>query len=338
MSFLILRKTNQNINRMNLYPLKFKPIYKDKIWGGNKLSKLLNKDKSIKNLGESWEISGVQDNVSVVANGILAENTLEELIEIYMGELVGEKNYQQFGLEFPLLIKFIDAQDDLSIQVHPNDKLSMERHKAYGKTELWYVIDADENAKLVSGFSTDADKEIYTRELKNNNLESLLNYETVKAGDVFFIPAGRVHAIGKGIVVAEIQQTSDVTYRIYDYNRPGQDGKPRELHTDLAIDAIDFSRQAKYKTDYELKSNASTQIEKCRYFTINLLEFDALMDKDYQLLDSFKIYICIEGEFAVKTEDDTIKVEKGETVLIPASISKLKLLPKGKSKLLEVYV
>src|SRR3972149_1007896 len=197
----------------HLYPLKFKPIFKDKIWGGDKIKTLLNKDFSpLPNCGESWEISGVQDEISVVSNGFLIGNNLQELIEIYMGDLVGDQVYQKYGIEFPLLIKFIDAHDDLSIQVHPNDKLAMQRHNAYGKTEMWYIIDADRGAKLISGFNTEVTKDAYIKHLENNTLNLILNYEEVKAGDVFFMPAGRVHAIGKGILLTEIQQTSDITY------------------------------------------------------------------------------------------------------------------------------
>ena len=242
----------------NLYPLKFTPICKDKIWGGNKLNEILNKEyPELPNCGESWEISGVQDEVSVVSNGFLKGNSLEELIEVYMGDLVGEKVYEKFGIEFPLLVKFIDANDNLSIQVHPNDELSMERHDAFGKTEMWYVVQADPGAKLISGFNRKIDKEGYLKYFKNGQLEEILNYEEVKAGDVFFIPAGRVHAIGKGIVVAEIQQTSDVTYRIYDFNRVDDQGNPRELHTDLAIDAIAYEYEANYRTDYKALDNQS---------------------------------------------------------------------------------
>jgi mannose-6-phosphate isomerase len=201
----------------SLYPLKFTPVFKDKIWGGDKLKTILNKDFSdLPNCGESWEISAVQDDISVVSNGFLKGNNLEELIEVYMGDLVGEKVWEKFGCECPLLIKFIDANDNLSIQVHPNDELSAERHDAYGKTEMWYVVQADPGARLISGFSGKINKAEYLKYLGNGHLEDILNYEEVSAGDVFFIPAGRVHAIGKGIVVAEIQQTSDVTYRIFD--------------------------------------------------------------------------------------------------------------------------
>ena len=272
-----------------LYPLKFEPIFLEKICGGNRLKTLLGKKYETKNCGESWEISGVEGNISVVANGFLKGNDLSELIEIYMGDLVGDKVYEQFGTEFPLLIKFIDAQDDLSIQVHPNDELSKERHNAFGKTEMWYVVDAAEGALINSGFNQPVDREKYLEYLENGNLTDLLKYDEVQVGDVFFIPAGRVHAIGKGSLVAEIQQTSDVTYRIFDYNRKDDKGNERELHTDLALDAIDFTYLDDYKTKYSPVLNKSTEIVNCKYFTTNILEFDQPIEKDQYKTDSFVI-------------------------------------------------
>ncbi|HPE76604.1 MAG TPA: mannose-6-phosphate isomerase [Draconibacterium sp.] len=323
----------------SLYPLKFTPICLEKIWGGNRLKTLLNKKYDAKNCGESWEVSGVEGNISVVANGFLKGNNLAELVEIYMGDLVGEKVYEKFGNEFPLLIKFIDPQDDLSIQVHPNDELSKERHNAFGKTEMWYVVDVAEGALINSGFNQPVDREKYIEYLENGNLAELLKYDEVKVGDVFFIPAGRVHAIGKGSMVTEIQQTSDVTYRIFDYNRTDEKGNLRELHNDLALDAIDFSYLDDYKTKYTPVINRSTEIVSCKYFTTNILEFDKTIEKDYFQIDSFVIYITLEGNFEIETESGTEKVDKGETVLIPANIDILKIKPVSKKvKLLEVYI
>ncbi len=323
-----------------LYPLKFTPIYKDKIWGGNKLQTVLNKDfGDLPNCGESWELSGVEDNVSVVSNGFLAGNTLEELIEVYMGDLVGDPVFDNFGIEFPLLIKFIDANDDLSIQVHPDDELSKKRHNAFGKTEMWYVMQADQGSKLQSGFNQEVDEDKYLLKLEHNELTELLNFEEVAAGDVYFIPAGRVHAIGKGILLAEIQQTSDITYRIYDYDRRDNEGNPRELHTDLALDAIDFTVYPEYKTQYKSKLNESVELVKCNYFTTNLLDLNEVVEKDYNLLDSFVIYICLDGEVQIDTESGSEMVQKGETILIPASIESVMLKPVSASvKLLEVYI
>jgi mannose-6-phosphate isomerase len=323
-----------------LYPLKFTPIYKDKIWGGNKLKTVLNKDfGDLPNCGESWELSGVEDNVSVVSNGLLAGNSLEELIEIYMGDLVGDQVFENFGIEFPLLIKFIDANDDLSIQVHPDDKMSKERHNAFGKTEMWYVLQADAGSKLQSGFNQEVDQDKYLFKLEHNELTDILNFEEVAAGDVYFIPAGRVHAIGKGILLAEIQQTSDVTYRIYDYDRRDDKGNPRELHTELALDAIDYTLLPEYKTQYETKLNESVELVKCNYFTTNLLDLDVVVEKDYIKLDSFVIFICLEGEVNIETESGSETIQKGETILIPASIENVLLKPASTSaKLLEVYI
>ena len=324
----------------NLYPLKFRPIFKEKIWGGNKLQSLLQKSSSLENLGESWELSGVQDDISVVSDGFLKGNNLEELIEVYMGELVGERIYDQFGTEFPLLIKYIDANDRLSIQVHPDDELAKERHGAYGKTEMWYVIQADANAELVSGFNRTIDRDSYLIALQNGKLENFLQYDAVNDGDVFFIPAGRVHAIGKGIVVAEIQQTSDVTYRIFDYNRVDDKGQSRELHTELALDAINFKHYPQGKTDYQSKLNESVELVKCNYFTTNLLQLSTEIDRDFSKIDSFVIYLCIDGAYSFEWESDSIGVHKGETILVPASIENFTLKPTAGSpvKLLEVYI
>ena len=322
-----------------LYPLKFEPIYLEKIWGGNRLKTLLNKKYNLKNCGESWEISGVEGNISVVANGFLKGNDLSELIEVYMGDLVGDKVYDKFGVEFPLLIKFIDAQQDLSIQVHPNDELSKERHNAFGKTEMWYVVDATEDALINSGFNQPVDKVKYLEYLKNGNLTDLLKYDKANVGDVFFIPAGRVHAIGKGALVVEIQQTSDVTYRIFDYNRKDDKGNERELHTDLALDAIDFSFLEDYKTKYTPELNKSAKVVQCEYFTTNIIEFDRQIEKDYSLLDSFVIYITLEGNFEIEAGEEIVTISKGETILIPASFDFVWIKPKNeKVKLLEVYI
>lgn len=323
-----------------LYPIKFQPIFHEKIWGGNRMKTILNKDYgNLPNCGESWELSGVDGNISVVSNGFLAGNDLNEIIEIYMGDLVGDKVYEKFGNEFPLLIKFIDAQDDLSIQVHPNDKLSKERHNAYGKTEMWYVAGTEKGALINSGFNQEVSREKYLEYFKDGKLTDLLHYDEAQTGDVFFIPAGRVHAIGKGCLVAEIQQTSDVTYRIFDYNRKDDKGNERELHTDLALDAIDFSYASEYKTKYELEKNKTVEIVSCPYFTTNILEFSEETQKEYNELDSFVIYMTMEGSFDIQTEEGTETVEMGETVLIPANLESVQLVPKTDSvKIMEVYI
>ncbi len=325
-----------------LYPLKFNAIIKNKIWGGERLAKVLNKevDGALK-AGESWEISAVQGDLSLVKEGYLAGNNIEEIIEVYMGDLVGEKVYDKFGVEFPLLIKFIDANDWLSIQVHPDDAMAKARHNSYGKTEMWYIVDAEKDAELIAGFNQALDKEKYLQHFGGGTLREVLNFEKVQAGDVFFMPAGRVHATGPGILFAEIQQTSDVTYRIYDWDRLGDDGKPRELHTDLAIDAIDFKPVDAYKTSYAMTSNVSSEVISSPYFKTNILSFNKEVEVDYNALDSFVIYMGLEGEAAIHyAEDkDPVRIAKGETVLMPAVLTNNKLLPvSGSVKLLEVWM
>lgn len=331
----------KDITMKNLYPLKFTPIYKDKIWGGDKISKLLNKNiGKLPNCGESWEISGVPDEISVVTNGFLKENNLEELIEIYMGDLVGEKNYEKFGTEFPLLIKFIDAKDKLSIQVHPNDELAKERHQAYGKTEMWYVIQADPGSQLITGFNLPLSKEEYLKIFNSGRLEEVLHYEEVKAGDVFFIPAGLVHAIGGGILLAEIQQTSDITYRIFDFNRVDDKGQPRELHTELALDAIDFNPHPDSRITYQAVENTSTTLVNCQYFTTNILPLNSKIERDFAEKDTFVIYICLEGGYSIISEEGKMEVKKGETILVPALINNFTLEPENGTsvRLLEIYI
>ena len=322
-----------------LYPLKFKPILKETIWGGTRLKEVLGKDTgTMKNVAESWEISAVQGNISVVENGFLAGNNLQEISEIYMGDLLGDSIYERFGVEFPLLLKFIDANKVLSIQVHPDDKLAKKRHHAFGKTEMWYVLEADNDAKLITGFNRELNKEIYLDHLNRKALTEILNYEKVVAGDVYFIPAGRVHAIGPGILLAEIQETSDITYRIYDWDRVDKNGKGRELHTDLALDAMDYHHYKKYKTSCQRKGNESNRLVKCKHFTTNLLQIDKILEKDYSSLDSFIIYMCLDGQFKVKTRQTTILLQKGETILLPAVIKEVELIPENTASLLEIYI
>ncbi len=321
-----------------LYPIKFTPIVKDKIWGGEKLKSVLKKESDKDNLGESWELSGVNGDISVVANGFLAGNDLEEIIEIYMGDMVGEHIYSKYGTEFPLLFKFIDANQNLSIQVHPDDKLSEERHNAYGKTEMWYVLEADPKSQLVSGFNEVSTKKQYLEAFNNGELMSLLKSHVVTEGDTFFIPAGDIHAIGAGVLLAEIQQTSDVTYRIYDYDRKDSDGNTRELHTDLALDAIDY-KDTNEKVAYSKAKNEAVNLAACEYFVTNIIDADEKFERNVYLLNSFVVYMCVSGSAVIKCDNGTSEtINKGETVLIPASIENVTIEPNGDAKLLEVYI
>jgi mannose-6-phosphate isomerase len=322
-----------------LYPIKFEPILLDKIWGGSKLANDWGKNSDASRLiGESWEISAVAENLSVVSNGFLAGNNIEELIEVYMGDITGEAVYEKYGVEFPLLIKFIEAGDDLSVQVHPDDELARKRHSAYGKTEMWYILDHKPGAKIYTGFNHPVTREEYEEALKKGKLAELLNTEKSEKGDVFFTPAGRIHAIGAGNVLVEIQQTSDITYRIFDWNRKNIDGTSRELHTELATDAIDYKASGKSVIRKETSIDKTENLVTCNYFICNILYFSTNIKKDYNLIDSFVIYICIEGEFIIHWEKGAEPVRKGETVLLPAMITDVVLEPRPESKLLEVFI
>lgn len=321
-----------------LYPLKFEPLIKEKVWGGHTLAARYHKDPSgSENIGESWELSAVSDNLSIVKNGFLAGNNIEELIEVYMGDITGDAIFEKFGNEFPLLIKFIEAREDLSIQVHPGDELAKKRHKAYGKTEMWYILESEKGAKIYTGFKEGITKEKYQETLTNGNIADILNIETMEPGDTLFTPAGRIHAIGAGIVLVEIQQTSDITYRISDWNRNPSGKVKRELHTDLALDAIDFSAAGKCKIRKDPAMNETENLVSCEYFNTNLTVFNTPVTREYYEIDSFVIYICVEGEFIIRWEDNSETVTKGETVLLPAMIKEVTLEPSVETRILEIY-
>jgi len=321
--------------KKQLYPLKFTPILKEKVWGGNKLSTLFNKE-NLDSIGESWEISGVHENISVVSNGILKGTTLNQLIDTFKGKLIGEKVYQEFGNTFPLLFKFIDAKEDLSVQLHPNDTLAKERHQSFGKTEMWYILDSEEEARLILGFNSEMNETIYKNHLENNTLTEILHSEKVTKGDSYFIAPGTIHAIGSGVVLAEIQQTSDITYRVFDWDRPGIDGELRELHNDLALDAINFEPN-EAKLDYVEQINTPFQLCKSPYFITNKLVLSEKIKRDVSKIDSFVVYMCVEGEATIKTKGASEKIVKGETILIPSAIKKLRIKT-NQATFLEVYM
>lgn len=322
-----------------LYPLKFETVLKEKVWGGNALFSRFNKKATgSHHIGESWELSAVADYQSVISNGFLAGNNIEELIEVYMGDITGDSVFEKFGNEFPLLIKFIETQQDLSIQVHPNDNLAKKRHKAYGKTEMWYILESKEGAKIYTGFKDGVTREIYEEAVRDGGIEDLMNVESVDPGDTFFTPAGRVHAIGAGIVLVEIQQTSDITYRIYDWNRKSTGKGKRELHTDLALEAIDFKQTGKNKIRLEPILNKTVNLVNCEFFNTNILSLTKAIDKEFYSNDSFVVYICLDGEFSICWDDNSENVTKGETVLLPAMIKEVTLKPINEARLLEVYI
>ena len=324
--------------RPPLYPLKFKPILKEKIWGGNKLQQLLDKDQGdLKNCGESWELSGVPGDVSIVAEGPLTGQSLNELMAIYTSELMGEHVYTQFASSFPLLIKFIDANQDLSIQVHPDDALAMERHNSFGKTEMWYVVQADEGAELISGFNKTTSEEEFKQVFEAGQITSLLNSEHVEADDTFFLPAGRIHTIGQGMVIAEIQQSSDVTYRIYDFDRVDDKGNARDLHIEEAYEAMDYNFYDDYKTSYN-HQDQDVNLASCNYFSTNRVIINAKEHRDYGQIDSFVVLMILEGHGNLYFDAGRLPIKKGDTILVPACLSGIEIEAAATVKLLEVQV
>ncbi|RXM46913.1 MULTISPECIES: type I phosphomannose isomerase catalytic subunit [unclassified Flavobacterium] len=317
-----------------MYPLQFEPILKERIWGGEKLKTVLNKPIVSSITGESWELSTVEGDVSVVANGELKGKSLTELIDKSPNDILGKNVYARFGNQFPLLFKYLDAREDLSIQVHPNDKLAKERHNSFGKTEMWYVMQADADARIIVGFKEDSSKEEYLENLNNKTLVSILDDVKAKAGDVFFLETGTVHAIGAGLVVAEIQQTSDITYRLYDFDRKDAQGNTRELHVDLALDAINYNKVDTHKK-YETVSNQSNVIVDCPYFTTNIIPLDGKIEGNKNG-ETFTVYMCIEGAFEIRYENVSYQYKKGDTVLIPAGMRNYVL--EGEASILEVYI
>ncbi|MBP5613089.1 MAG: class I mannose-6-phosphate isomerase [Bacteroidales bacterium] len=324
-----------------LYPIKCKPVYREKIWGGNKFYTVLHREecREMTQCGESWEISGFDEEPSVVSNGFLAGNTLNELVEIYMGDLVGEKVFRKYGNAFPLLVKFIDAREDLSVQVHPDDAMAERLGEFNGKTEMWHVIQADDGARINVGFNRRLNRDELQRILEEERLEPVLDFHPAHAGSTFYIPAGTVHAIGGGVLLAEIQQLSDVTYRLYDYNRRDAEGNLRELHTEEALAAIDYSGGNGGDVRYIPQKNSSVELVNSPYFVTRYIDFDRPVEKIYVPMDSFVLYICVAGCAEIRWnggESETICI--GETLLVPACVEEAVLVPVGSCRLLEVYM
>ena len=318
--------------------LKLKPSGKDYIWGGHKLVDNYGKEMTGDRLAETWELSCHPDGPSFVDNGEDAGKTLRQYIEEHGKKVLGT-NCERFE-DFPILTKFIDAQDNLSIQVHPDNEYALKNEGQYGKTEMWYVVDADKGAKLRSGFSEQITPKEYKERVLNNTITDVLQEYEIKPGDVFFLPAGRVHSIGAGAFIAEIQQTSDITYRIYDFNRKDANGKTRELHTDLAREAINYEVLDDYRTKYEAVKDEPVELVACPYFTTSVYDMTEEISCDYSELDSFVIFICMEGACRIKdNEGNELKVGAGESILLPATTQDVTITPEaGNVKLLETYV
>lgn len=322
-----------------LYPLRFRPRLKPRIWGGSTLiaqkGKGLRIDRS-RPYGESWDLSGLRGDLSVITNGMLKGNNIEELIEVYMGDLVGEKIFERFGIEFPLLFKTLDAQDTLSIQVHPDDELAAERHNSFGKSEMWYITNCSEGAEIYIGFKRPVSREEFIDAVITNRLPDLLNRYEVKRGDVYLIPAGTIHTIGKGIELIEIQQASDITYRVYDWDRVDSEGRPRELHTALAIDAIDFEGEDSYVYTKSPKANEVVELVNRDQFITNLIEVDGKFTRELASMDTFVVYVVADGKVCIATEGGSETLSSGELVLIPAETDEVVIT--GNGHLLEAYV
>lgn len=319
---------------MKLYPLQFEPILKERIWGGTKLKTFLNKPITSNITGESWEISTVENDVSIVANGIFKGKSLNELINELSEAVLGTKVYAQFGKQFPLLFKYLDAREDLSIQLHPNDELAKKRHNSFGKTEMWYVMQADADARLIVGFKEKSSPSAFIQNLNNKTLLHILNTKKVKQGDVFMLETGTIHAIGAGIVVAEIQQTSDITYRVYDFDRVDANGNKRELHLDLALEALNYEKIEAQRL-YSKTENVSNEVVNCNYFTTNFIPLDGTTEINKNQT-SFTVYMCVDGDFQLTVDGESYTYQKGDTVLIPASLTDFQL--SGKASILEIYI
>jgi len=319
---------------IKLYPLQFEPILKERIWGGTKLKTFLNKPIISNITGESWEISTVENDVSVVVNGSLKGKSLIELINEFPEAVLGTKVYAQFGKQFPLLFKYLDAREDLSIQLHPNDELAKKRHNSFGKTEMWYVMQADTDARLILGFKEKSSPEEYVKNLNNKTLLTILDTKKVKQGDVFMLDTGTIHAIGAGTLIAEIQQTSDITYRVYDFDRVDANGNKRELHIDLALEALNYEK-IQAQRFYSKIENVSNEVVNCKYFTTNFIPLYGKTEI-HKNQNSFTVYMCVDGDFQLTVDHESFTYKKGDTLLIPAALTDFQL--SGKASILEIYI
>ncbi len=333
-----MQKIKINMKEKGLYPLKFMPLFKDKIWGGNKVRDLLGIDYSpLNRLGELWVLSCIEGQETVVENGYLAECTLKEVLEMYADELIGENNFDNYGTDFPLLIKIIDANDNLSVQVHPDDKYAQKHDMPNGKTEMWYVLQADEGAKIYCGFNNKETKADIINRTNNKTIKDILHYDMAEPGDLFYIPAGTVHAIGKGVLLAEIQQSSDATFRIYDWDRVDDNGKARELHLEQGLQVMDLSKQEDTaKAHYHYHLNETTNLVKCPYFVTNLVPLTTPLKKDLSHADTFFLYFCVRGSGFVNCLKQRIPLSAGEILMIPAIADQAIIEPNNLMEILEI--
>lgn len=325
------------MDNKRLYILEFEPILKEKIWGGSKLGTYLNKPISGDNIGESWEISDVPGDVSIVSTGFLKGKSLSEIISIYGELILGKRNLKRFGQKFPLLIKFIDAKENLSVQLHPGDEIAMKKHDSLGKTEMWHIIQADKDADIIIGFNKKVTEKEYQNLVDQKDIATVLNREKVKPGDTFFVYAGLIHAIGAGVLLAEIQQTSDITYRIYDWDRKDADGNYRELHQQEALEAIDYDSSKKYKVNYADTKDQIESLVNCPHFITNSINVTTSQKLSHKNIDSFVIYMCVEGSVVIQGKNTPIEMKTGKTILVPATIEEVEIVS-GNGRILQVYI
>lgn len=326
---------------MYLYPFLFQPNLHPVVWGGHQLRPYKGLEPNEEPIGESWEVSAVPSSTSIISNGSFQGRDLTSVIAEFPEEILGHAVNEKYHGQLPLLVKFIDAERDLSIQVHPNDEMAWREHKKMGKSEMWFIIKAAPGSHLYAGFKQQITSDEYFRRIADGTITEVLADHTVKTGDVFYLPAGRVHAICGGIMLAEVQQSSDVTYRIYDYNRPGMDGKPRELHTDLAAQALDYHVEQNYRTEYVETDNRAIQIIDSPYFDVRVMEIQTPFHRNLLKYDSFVISMCIEGDckLVMRTNGSEILLKAGHTTLIPAAIADYDVIPlNGRTKLLDAFV
>lgn len=324
----------------HLYPLLFEPNLHTVVWGGERLTKWKGLPEQ-EHIGESWEVSAVDSSPSVVSNGAFAGKTLPETVAAAPEEILGHSVAKRYGGKMPLLVKFIDARNDLSIQVHPNDEMAQREHGKLGKSEMWYVLDAEPGACIYAGFKKKLSADEYKRMVQDGSIVEALAKHEARAGDVFYIPAGRVHAICSGILLAEIQQSSDVTYRIFDYNRPGLDGKPRELHTEYASQVLNYKVERKYRTDYAVRNNRANLIMESKFFSARVTEIDKNIHRNLLKYDSFIITMCLKGDCVIKVRQsgDMVALKEGYSCLIPAAVADYDVWPmNGSCKVLDAFI
>ena len=329
------------MSRVTIYPLLFEPNLHTVVWGGNQLRPYKGLEPSDEPIGESWEVSAVPTSTSIISNGVNAGKDLITVINENPDAILGKKVNEKYHGQLPLLVKFIDAMRDLSIQVHPNDEMAMREHGKMGKSEMWYVIKADDGAHLYAGFKQEITPEEYHQRIADGTITEVIADHQVKAGDVFYLPAGRVHAICGGILLAEVQQSSDVTYRIFDYNRPGMDGKPRELHTELAAKALDYHVEDNYRTEYVESANKAVQIINSPYFSVCVMEVSKPFHRNLLKYDSFIIIMCIEGDckIHVRSTGEEVLLKHGHSTFIPAAIADYDVTPlNGTTRILDAFI